>query len=490
VGYETIRRIGRGGMGAVDLARADDGRLVALKRLSLHGTPEELERARVRIRREAEVLGRLDHPAVVGLIEVLDDGDDVVLVMDYFEGGNLAQRVRGSGPLEPDAVEVLADRLLDALASAHRQGIVHRDLKPANVLFDGEGRAAISDFGVAIHRDATPGLTATETVVGTPGFMAPEQARGEAATAASDVFSLGATILFAATGEGPYGTADPRLLLLRAAAGHTATAPDTLPPALRRRIDAMLAADPADRPTAAEARGGTAGDDATAVAPRPLAAAGAARRHGPDRRVLAAVGVAVLAGAAVVGLVATGGVDGAGPRRRPTAPGTTTTAAPTTTTCAALPYQPCGKEPAPHTDGTRCLDSFADYDDDPATGCEAEPDDVPDGSRLDTVVSANLVPAEDVDTYELPVDDRFQFDCGGEVHVTLTAPVGTSQRVTVLDGTDELGTAVSGDGEPATVTIGDPNCGSDDGGTLTVRVTSVGSDRSALHYELAESGSF
>jgi hypothetical protein len=206
--------------------------------------------------------------------------------------------------------------------------------------------------------------------------------------------------------------------------------------------------------------------------------------------VLAAVGVAVLAGAAVVGLVATGGVDGAGPRRRPTAPGTTTTAAPTTTTCAALPYQPCGKEPAPHTDGTRCLDSFADYDDDPATGCEAEPDDVPDGSRLDTVVSANLVPAEDVDTYELPVDDRFQFDCGGEVHVTLTAPVGTSQRVTVLGGTDELGTAVSGDGEPATVTIGDPNCGSDDGGTLTVRVTSVGSDRSALHYELAESGSF
>jgi hypothetical protein len=492
VGYETIRRIGRGGMGTVDLGRAPDGRLVALKRLSLHGTPEELDRARLRIRREAEVLERLDHPAIVRLVEVLDEGDDVVLVMDHLPGGNLAQRVAATGPLAPDEVAALADRLLDALATAHRLGIVHRDLKPGNVLFDAEGLGAISDFGVAIHRDATPGLTATEAVVGTPGFMAPEQARGEPATAASDVFSLGATLLFAATGQGPYGTADPRLLLLRAAAGTTVAAPATLPPDLRRRLDAMLAAEPADRPTAAEARGGTAGADATAVQPRPPRAPTPPTGWWRDRRALGAAVIAVLAIGALVGLLASRGADGGEALRGPgTAGSTTTTAAPTTTTtCAALPYQPCGQAPAPHTDGRACTEDHADYDEDPANGCEAGPDDLADGSTLDAALSANLVPAGDVDTYELPVEDRFQFDCGGAVHVTLTAPIGTSQRVTVLDGTDQLGTAVSGDGEPATVTIGDPNCGSDDGGTLTVRVTSIGSDRSAANYELTESGWF
>ena len=117
--YEFVRRIGRGGMGVVDLARADDGSEVALKRLSLHGTPEELAKARARIRREAEVLQQLDHPGVVALREVLDEGDDIVLVMDFLPGGNLAQRVQEEGPLAPDEVGRLADRLLDALAAAH-----------------------------------------------------------------------------------------------------------------------------------------------------------------------------------------------------------------------------------------------------------------------------------------------------------------------------------------------------------------------------------
>ncbi|MBX3286684.1 MAG: serine/threonine protein kinase, partial [Actinobacteria bacterium] len=219
--YETIRRLGRGGTGVVDLARAPDGREVALKRLSLHGTPEELEKARVRIRREAEVLRQLHHPALVALLDVFDDGDDLVLVMDFLPGGNLSQRVADQGPLPADEVRRLGDRLLDGLAAAHRQGVVHRDIKPANVLFDADGNALLADFGAAIHRDATPGLTASEVVVGTPGFMSPEQARGETATAASDVFSLGATLAFAATGQGPFGTAEPRVLMLRAAAGRT-----------------------------------------------------------------------------------------------------------------------------------------------------------------------------------------------------------------------------------------------------------------------------
>ena len=239
--YETIRRLGRGGMGVVDLARDEHGREVALKRLSLHGTPEELERARQRIRREAEVLRQLDHPGIVALLDVFDDGDDLVLVMDYLPGGNLYTLVNTEGPLPSAQVREISDRLLDALAWAHRQGIVHRDIKPANVLFDADGNAALADFGAAIHRDATPGLTATEMVMGTPGFMSPEQARGDTATAASDVFSLGATLAFAATGEGPFGTSDPRVLMLRAASGRTERLPRTVSPDLRRRIEAMMA---------------------------------------------------------------------------------------------------------------------------------------------------------------------------------------------------------------------------------------------------------
>jgi len=164
VTYEIVRRIGRGGMGVVDLARGPNGEEVALKRLSLHGTPEELDKARQRIRREAEVLQQLHHPGVVQLREVLDDDDDIVLVMDYLPGGNLAQRINEEGPLAPEEVGRLADHLLDALAAAHRQGIVHRDIKPANVLFDAAGDPHLADFGVAVHRDATPGLTATEKI--------------------------------------------------------------------------------------------------------------------------------------------------------------------------------------------------------------------------------------------------------------------------------------------------------------------------------------
>src|SRR4051794_6402090 len=246
-------------MGVVDLAVDDQGRPVAIKRLELHGSAAEMHRARLRVRREAAALAALDHPAIVALIDVIDDGDDVVLVMPYLGGGTLGDRVHARGPLPAVSVQLLADQLLGALAAAHRAGIVHRDIKPANVLFDEAGRAYLADFGVATMRDATSGLTATEVVIGTPEFMAPEQARGERATPASDVFSLGATLRFAATATPPYGRGDARVILTRAAEGKLDRLPADLPRDLRDRLAPLLDRRPDRRPTAGAAANGSAG---------------------------------------------------------------------------------------------------------------------------------------------------------------------------------------------------------------------------------------
>ena len=276
-----MRRLGRGGMGVVDLAVDRSGHPVALKRLALHGSADEMARARQRIRREAQALGALDHPNIVPLLEVVDEDDDVVLVMPYLSGGTLGEYVRGRGAVSPAGVHYLADALLGALAAAHRAGIVHRDIKPANVLFDADGRPYLTDFGVATMRGATSGLTGTEMVIGTPEYMAPEQARGERATAASDVFSLGATLRFAATGEPPFGRGDGRVVLHRAAEGKVEPIPHSVPRDLRRRLEPMLDRRPERRPTAAAARG--AADD-TGVLPRPTPAPRPGARLSPVAR--------------------------------------------------------------------------------------------------------------------------------------------------------------------------------------------------------------
>ncbi|MEO6987596.1 MAG: serine/threonine-protein kinase [Aquihabitans sp.] len=479
--YETIRRLGRGGMGVVDLARDEDGREVALKRISLHGTPEELEKARQRIRREAEVLRQLDHPGIVTLIDVFDDGDDLVLVMDYLPGGNLYTLVNTEGPLPSAQVREIGNRLLDALAWAHRQGIVHRDIKPANVLFDADGNAALADFGAAIHRDATPGLTGTEMVMGTPGFMSPEQARGDDATAASDVFSLGATLAFAATGEGPFGTSDPRVLMLRAAAGRTQKLPRTISPDLRRRMEAMLDKDPLRRPTAAAVRGGTDGTRPHSV-PKP--------RPRPNKRVLVA-GAAVLALlVGIIGFALVSSARGADPAE--TVPFNLPVIS-IPEPCVDLPYQPCGQdEPAPNTDGRVCINGHADYDGDPTNGCEAAPDGNPPNLVLDEAIEGNIVPADEVDRFLLPVEDRFNLLGDGKLKVTLTAPAGSIMRLTVLSSSGKvLGTGISSGEETLVLTMQEPSRLGDDSTTLTIEVSlEPGAVPTEAPYRLTTSGSW
>ena len=190
--YETIARLGRGGMGVVDLARGPDGTKVALKRLTLTGSANEIIRARARLLREAEVLRRLHHPNVVRLVDIIDEGDEIVLVMPYLSGGSLAERVTQHGPAPADEVERQARHLFGALAQAHALGIVHRDIKPANILFDERGEPCLADFGVAQTWDQTHGLTMTGMVVGGPLIVAlgPQAVYGMAG-----ILSLGAALL-------------------------------------------------------------------------------------------------------------------------------------------------------------------------------------------------------------------------------------------------------------------------------------------------------
>ena len=470
--YRVVGLLGRGGMSVVELAEDAEGRPVARKRIPVHGSAAQAEQARRRLRREAEVLRALDHPGIVRLLEVEDDGTDLVLVMPFLPGGTLADRVAATGPLPAPQVEHLLDALLDALAAAHRRGVVHRDIKPDNILFDASGRPALADFGVAVARDMTGGLTATGMIIGTPTFMAPEQARGEHVSAASDVFSLAATMLFALTGAGPYGDGDPAAVLWRAGRARVVPVPPTVPVRLRRRLAAMLDRRPARRPSAASARGGTAG---TGVLRHP-------RRAKTTRRSrVAALGL--LAGTVAVGgagawLTSRDATETARPSRPDPAP------------CTPLPYQPCGGPPAPFTDGRVCTGLHADYDAVAANGCEATPDVHADGSRLDRQLTANLVPADDVDTFALPVDDRFQLFCDGVLRVTLVAPAGTTQRLDVMSAAgDVLGSATSVDGARAVATVPEPFCGGDDSATLTARVTRV-NGLSAQPYRLERSGTF
>ena len=473
--YERVARLGRGGMGVVDLARAPDGTEVALKRLTLHGSTEEIARARQRIEREAEVLTRLDHPNIVELIEVIEDGDDVTLVMAYLTGGTLSDRVARHGPAPAADVEALADQLGRALAEAHRAGVVHRDIKPANVLFDGHGVPHLADFGVASSRDDTAGLTAVGTVVGTPGFMAPEQARGEDAGQASDVFSLGATLLYAATGEGPYGKGAADLLMVRAAQGKLRPVPRDLPAALRHRLQAMLDPRPERRPSAAALVGGPEGTQVRGAAVR-------RRRRWPRVAALGGLGLS----AALAGVLVAARETGDAPP-----PATTATTAPP---CEGRPYQPCGQaEPAPGTDGDRCLAGFEDYDADAENGCEAHEDGLEDGADLPDdpgVARGTIVPRDDIDTFAMAVGDGSQLLCDGRFRVTITAPEGMSVRLRILDGEEVLGETTSSDGVSAQIQLDEQECFFNEGRTLTAEVSPIGSDRTGGEYTLERSGSF
>jgi hypothetical protein len=540
VSYDVVGLLGRGGSAVVELAVDSTGRRVATKRVALSGSEAQMQVARRRLRREAAILSGLAHPGIVPVIDVVDDGSEIVLIFPALIE-NLEDRVGRLGPLPPGEVARIGRVLTEALAAAHRHGVVHRDIKPANVLFDESGHPALADFGVAATREVTAGLTEPGAVIGTPMWMAPEQARGEPAGPAGDVFSLAATIHFAATGRGPYAPGPAAAVVARAAAGEIRAVAADLPGALRAPLVRMLDPRPERRPSAAEVLGGTVGTTLTPPGalppagewaptvpgrlrrPRRIAKARTAEwaspvpgeprrarriataragewrpqvpgarcdpmaRHAgrwvarvlgdpPDpmvrpsrrRRWWAAAGGAVAA--AVVASVVVIGSTGRGDGRLPAAAG-----GPAAATCTPLPYFPCSALlPAAHTNGRICDPGWYDLDGIAANGCEAR-SDYRAGAALvpGRPVHANLVPPSTSDTFAAHVSGHILDLCWGSLHVTLTAPGRTAERLTLWKGATRVASAVSVDGVAATVTVPKPSCFGADSEDLRATVTTV-----------------
>jgi eukaryotic-like serine/threonine-protein kinase len=313
--YELEERVGSGGMSTV--YRAHDRMLerkVALK--ILHQRFNEDDEYVERFRREARAVAQLAHPNIVTVIDRGEEAGRQFIVFEYVEGDDLKQVIEKAGPLPIDQVVELGSEIAAALAFAHERGIVHRDVKPQNVLLS-EGRAKVTDFGIARSLDVDHGATQTGTVLGTSNYIAPEQASGQPIDDRSDVYSFGVVLFELLTGSVPF---EGESFVAVALKHINEPAPSVLerrsdtPPRLARLVEAMLAKDHTARPSMDEVAGelGALDDpetaDKTLVVPRRRAPRGGRRRTSWPL-VLAALGVLVLAGA-LAGLLLPDGENG------------------------------------------------------------------------------------------------------------------------------------------------------------------------------------
>ncbi|MFI1220556.1 MULTISPECIES: protein kinase domain-containing protein [unclassified Streptomyces] len=248
-----LGRLGAGGMGTVYLGRTPGGLTVAVKTVHEHLAADP--HFRERFRREAAAARAVTGAHTAAVLDADPESPRPWLATAYLPGVTLRHAVAATGPLAPSAVRSLGAALAEALAAVHRAGLVHRDLKPSNVLITADGPRVI-DFGIA-RAIGDHGLTGAGDVIGTPGFIAPEQITGAivtgvavtrgSVTGAADVFALGAVLVFAATGGSPFGSATPAVLLYRAV--HEDPDLSDVPEDVREVVTACLEKDPGLRPT-------------------------------------------------------------------------------------------------------------------------------------------------------------------------------------------------------------------------------------------------
>ncbi|MEU2039947.1 serine/threonine-protein kinase [Nocardia niwae] len=240
--YRLLGVLGAGGMGRVYLGRNAGGRTVAVKVIRPDMIDAEF---RQRFRREVAAARRVGGGFTAPVLDADVDADPPWLATGYVAGFALADAVDRHGPLTENALLVLAHGLIEAVTAVHRAGVVHRDLKPSNVLLALDGPKVI-DFGIARAADASK-LTTTGKVIGSPGFMCPEQVTGDPVGPPADVFALGGVLVFAATGHGPFGVGETMQVLWRVV--YEEPHLDNVPERLRPLVAACLTKDPAARPT-------------------------------------------------------------------------------------------------------------------------------------------------------------------------------------------------------------------------------------------------
>jgi eukaryotic-like serine/threonine-protein kinase len=242
------------GRGRSTVHRAEDRRLrrqVAIKEVRLAEGQEGAERARLRALREAQAAARLDNPGVVTVYDVVEEGGSIWLVMELVDAPSLAQLVADDGPLDHGRAARIGLGVLGALEAAHAVGVVHRDVKPANVLVGRDDRTKLADFGVATIRDESR-VTATGTIVGSPSYMAPEQAMAAEVGPFTDLWALGATLYYAVEGKPPFAGDSP--LATASAVVHGEPRPPQSRGPLIGLLQRLLDKDPQRRPGARQVR--------------------------------------------------------------------------------------------------------------------------------------------------------------------------------------------------------------------------------------------
>ncbi len=317
--YRVLKELGRGGMGAVFLAEdVHLGRRVALK-VMLPAVAAQ-DAAKLRFVREAQAVAKLRHDHVVTVYQAGEDNGVPFLAMELLAGKSLDDWLRPDRRATPGQAVTIGNQIARGLAAAHAAGLVHRDIKPANVWLEApRGRVKLLDFGLARGAGGgDPGLTGTGAILGTPAYMAPEQARGQPLDHRCDLFSLGCVLYRMTTGRTPF-PGDTAYAVIMAVASEEPVAPRAvnpeIPPALEDLIRSLLDKDPARRPPTAEAvvaelnrvaaelkesdprLPAVGGTDVTGALPRPV---------GRGRRWVVAAALAAVAAVAAVGVSARG----------------------------------------------------------------------------------------------------------------------------------------------------------------------------------------